>query len=238
LALISRRSSLALIAAITLATPTQAQLTQCAIPERLAEPERESPRAGEAINIRGSHHLLALSWSPQFCRGRRGDPREADQCDGKAGRFGFILHGLWPDLPGRNDPAWCAPAKPISRALIRRHFCMTPSPQLMQHEWAKHGSCMTDKPEKYFQAASLIFAALRFPDMDALSRQRLSVGRFRAEFAALNPGLRPNMIAVHLGGGNWLREVRICLNANLRPQPCLPEDRGAKPGRPMRIWRP
>ncbi len=239
--MISRRSSLALAAlpGLLAAAPVtaHAQARECRVPERLAEPEREQGNAQDIVRLRGTQHLLALSWSPQFCRSRANDPSEATQCDGTAGRFGFILHGLWPDVPGRGDPAWCAPARPVSRALIRRHFCMTPSPQLIQHEWAKHGTCMTDAPEKYFQAASLLFGALRFPEMDALSRRRLSVGQFKVMFASLNPGLRPNMIAVDIAGGNWLSGVKICLDANLRPRVCLGEDRGAKPGRPLRIWR-
>ncbi len=235
--MILRKSSLAITLVLALPTVAHAQARECRVPEHIAEPESESGERPPGSAQRGSQYLLALSWSPQFCREHANDANAASQCDGKAGRFGFIVHGLWPDAPGRNDPAYCAAARPISRALIRRHFCMTPSPRLLQHEWAKHGTCMTDAPEKYFQAASLLFGALRFPDMDALSRQRVSVGRLKALFSATNPGLRPNMIAVDIAAGDWLTGLKICLDEGLRPRACPNEDRGAKPGRPVRIWR-
>lgn len=209
----------------------------CTIPERLPEARRESPPAGEVVNIRPTQNLLALSWSPEFCK-RNGDKAEHRlQCSGEAGKFGFILHGLWPDVAGKRDPAYCRPAKALPKSLIRQHFCMTPSPDLLQHEWAKHGTCATDNPERYFKAASLLYSALKFPDMDYLSRRRVTVSSLTAAFASRNPGLRPNMIAVKMDNQGWLQDVRLCLDANMRPKPCSPEDRGAKPTRFVKIWR-
>lgn len=215
-----------------------AQANQCKVPDRLQTPERADPPPGAVRNVRATQHLFALSWSPQFCRNRGDDPKHRLQCSGDAGRFGFILHGLWPDRPGRDDPAWCAPAKPLSRELVRDHFCMTPSPELLQHEWAKHGSCASNDPARYLKAASLLYKALSFPDMDMLSRRRITIATLTAAFSSANPGLRPDMIAVETDQGNWLKEVRVCLDANLRPRTCASEDRGQRPTRFLRIWNP
>ena len=223
--------------ALMLPLPALAQASQCRIPSRLQTPERENPPPGEIRNLRATQHLLSLSWSPQFCRTRGNDPAERLQCSGEAGTFGFILHGLWPDVAGKADPAWCAPAKPLSSALIEKHFCMTPSPRLLNHEWAKHGTCATSDPDKYFKAASLLYAALKFPDMDRLSRRRITASTLAAAFAGLNPGVGPNMVAVMTDKGGWLKEVRLCLDASLRPRACAPEDRGTKPTRFVKIWR-
>lgn len=224
-------------ALLVLTMPLPAVAQQCAIPDRLPEPQVETPQTPE-INIRPTtHYLLALSWSPQFCRGRGADPSHATQCGGDA-RFGFILHGLWPDAPGRNDPAWCNPARKLPNALVRQHFCMTPSPQLLQHEWAKHGTCMAENPEKYFQAASLLYGAIRYPDMARLARSPINVGAFKSLFAAANPGLRPDTFSVQTGDGGWLREVRLCLARDFKPKSCAPEDRGARANVRLRIYVP
>jgi ribonuclease T2 len=233
-----RRGDLFALALTLTILPVQAwaQANQCRVPERLEEPKAESPRAGDSNTVPATGNLLSLSWSPQYCREHASEPKNRWQCSKEAGQFGFILHGLWPDAPGRADPAWCAPAKPLPRALIRQHFCMTPSPQLLQHEWAKHGTCATDKPEKYFKAASLLYGAIKYPDLEALSFKRLSVGSFSVAFLRANPGLRPGMMSVDISRDGWFEGVRICLDTALRPRLCPREDRGAKPGRPLRIW--
>ncbi len=222
---------------LILPTTAFAQAQQCKVPDALPTPERESPPPGEVVNIRGTQNLLSLSWSPQFCRAAGDRAENRYQCSGEAGKFGFILHGLWPDVAGRRDPAWCGPAKPLPRALIRQHFCMTPSPDLLQHEWAKHGTCATSDPDKYFKAASLLYGALKFPDMDYLSRRRITVATVMGAFASQNPGIAPNMVSVQTTRDGWLQEVRICLDANMRPRRCAPEDRGTKPTRFVKIWR-
>jgi hypothetical protein len=34
---------------------------------------------------------------------------------------------------------------------------MTPSPWLLEHAWAKHGSCMAKTPERYFRVAGVLW---------------------------------------------------------------------------------
>ena len=67
-------------------------------------------------------------------------------------------------------------------------MCATPSAQLIQHEWAKHGTCTGLNPADYFGKSGGLYARLRYPDMNALSRGPLTVGQFTAAFAAANPG--------------------------------------------------
>lgn len=222
------------ILALGFASPSFAQ--QCTIPPDLPAPEIVLPKANEINGSKISGFLLALSWSPQFCRGKENDPKQTYQCGGAP--FGFILHGLWPDGSQRNDPAWCGPGKRMSSALVRQNFCMTPSPQLQQHEWAKHGTCMAETPEKYFQVASLLYRAIKYPDMAKLAAAPGNVGIFKSRFVAVNPGLRPDMISVQTAEGGWLREIRLCLAKDLRPQSCPKEDRGARPNLRLRIYQP
>jgi ribonuclease T2 len=211
-----------------------AQGSSCHIPDRLDLSGARSP-AGEkphVVPIRG--FVLALSWSPQFCRSHADD----SQCDSATGRFGFIVHGLWPQGMGRDHPEWC-PAVPLPESVVRAQFCATPSPRLIAHEWARHGACASRNPADYFQASRTLFAAIRFPDMTALSRRPIDVGGFKRLIAAGNRAIAPShLIVLTDRQGDWLREVYVCLARNLRPEPCpRGGGSGAPDGTPLRIWR-
>jgi ribonuclease T2 len=208
----------------------------CVIPKNLPRPQTESPPAGEGRKAVVTGNILALSWSPQFCRAHDGDARYASQC-GVKGQFGFILHGLWPDGDGRDDPAWCAPAKLLSPDTIIRNFCMMPSVKLQQHEWAKHGTCAAQDPDRYFKAASILYGAMKWPDMNRLSYKRPSVAEFVQAFVAANPGLPSNAVRVDTTRGGWLGGVKICLNIDYRPRACARDMNGAPPKSRLKIWR-
>src|SRR3546814_17248962 len=100
------------------------------------------------------------------------------------GRFGFILHGLWPDAAGRRDPRWCRPVPLPDPATIRANLCVTPSADLLAHVWAKHGSCRFSDAPRYFRAASVMFDVVRFPDMARMSRRTPTAGGIRRAFVA------------------------------------------------------
>lgn len=182
------------------------------------------------------NYTLALSWSPEFCRMRKDSPRHKTQCSGDNGSFGFILHGLWPDAAG-GYPQWCAPAKALPPVVIQRNFCAMPSTRLMASEWAKHGTCMTQRPETYFRVSKIMFDAVRFPDMDRLSRRPLNAAAFREAFAAVNEGLKPDMIRLKINQRGWLEEVRVCLAKNFRPRNCPRQLRGIRDDAAVKIWR-
>ncbi len=184
-------------------------------------------------------YTLALSWSPQHCR-ERGDERSF-QCS-RANRFGFVVHGLWPDGRGAVWPQYCRPAAPLPEAVIRRNLCMTPSVDLLQHEWARHGTCMASDPARYFDRARGLFDALRFPDMAALSRREgLTVAAFRRAFADANrhiPGVTERSVRVRLTDGGWIEELWLCLDTRLAYAPCRAgQSPGNRPADRMRIWR-
>lgn len=213
-----------------------AQAQSCVVPDRIPDLRAEQGAPGDVRKVPVQGYLLSLSWSPQYCRDKRSSATDAGQC-GKEARFGFVLHGLWPEGVGQNDPAWCGEAKPLDSGLIKQHFCMTPSAQLLQHEWAKHGTCMADKPEKYFRAASILYRAVRFPDMNALSRQGVTGAAFAAAFAKANPGLTPAMLSITTTPGNWLKEVRICMDTAFKPRICPRGEPYVAPKKRLNIWR-
>ncbi|MFM9936488.1 MAG: ribonuclease T2 [Novosphingobium sp.] len=212
----------------------QAQALQCRVPPQVeapAPPAPDGPR--RALLIRG--YTLALSWSPEFCRGHQRDGRSALQCSGQMGRFGFILHGLWPEAEPGRWPQWCSD-KPISAETLRRNLCMTPSLILLTHEWAKHGSCMARSPEGYFKAGAALFGSLRFPDMTDLSRRpNLTAGDLRTALRKATPFLPASAIRVSANDRGWLQEVHICYGKEFLPAPCA--NRGVKDGDALKIER-
>lgn len=229
-------ASLAILAAAS-ASAAHAQALQCAIPDRLPRPRPELPTDKEPQRILpiGSY-TLAISWSPQHCAGRI-DADDAFQCSGRDGRFGFVLHGLWPDGVGKTWPQYCRAAPLLPDATIRRNLCMTPSVQLLQHEWAKHGTCMTRKPDDYFAKARSLYTKIAFPDMRALTRRKtLTAGALASAIATANPGLRADMMRITTERkGGWLSEVWMCLDKRFTPVRCPAHQGGVTPRTQIRI---
>ena len=224
--------------------PATAQAWQCKAPANLSRPTIETPSPGEIRRTPIAGYVLALSWSREFCRGREKDPAMELQCSGRIGDFGFVLHGLWPEASGPDFPQYCRKAGQLSRKVVADNICMTPSVQLLQHEWAKHGTCMSRKPQTYFGAAKLLFEAIEFPDMDRLSRQgskegetTLNAAGLADAFAAANEGLPANAIKVKTNRKFWLEEMKICLDKKFKPKACPSFVKGAPDKAEVKVWR-
>jgi len=231
-----------LIAALAtvLAAPAHAQALSCEVPAVIPKPRPVGPDANDPVRqIPVGGYTLALTWTPQFCREHSGD--RSFQCD-RSARFGFTLHGLWPDGRNRAWPQYCRPATIIPEPVLRENLCMVPSVDLMQHEWAKHGTCMASDPARYFARARPLYQSLRFPDMNALSRQPdLTVDGFARAFAAANrhiPGLSTDAVRVRVTRDLWLSEVWLCLDQDLAFARCGRNQGGgfARAYR-LKIWR-
>ncbi|MEJ8630319.1 ribonuclease T [Sphingomonas sp. I4] len=225
---------LALLAVPQLAS---AQTLQCSAPSSVPRIRPDLPSASQPTRVLPiGGYTLAITWSPQYCRDPKGDSRF--QC-GSANRFGFTLHGLWPDGMDKDWPQYCRPTAILPQAVVRRHICATPSAQLMQHEWAKHGTCMAGySPARYFQQSNALYYRLRYPDMAALSRQGdLTAGDLAKAFAAANRGMSADMMRVTATREGWLDEIWICLNKAFRPARCPAHQGGLSPNAPLKIWR-
>ncbi|MCI4588505.1 ribonuclease T2 [Sphingobium sp. BYY-5] len=230
--LIASAFALMLIAAPGVAL---AQSAQCRLPAQIERPKIEGPTAKEPKRVLpiGSY-TLAISWSPQYCS--TGPEQASLQCSGRSGKFGFTLHGLWPDGYGKEWPQYCRAADLVPREVIRQNLCNTPSVQLIQHEWSKHGTCMATKPELYFNLSRAFYQSLRYPDMAALARRKtLTVGQFADAFARANKGLKAEMMRVTTTRGNWLSEVWLCMDRALEFTRCPGHQGGAPDSAYLRI---
>jgi ribonuclease T2 len=224
--------------ALLLPAAAFSQAYQCSIPSRVERPRPDLPTASQPQRLLpiGSY-TLAITWAPQYCHEHARDVSSTIEC-GSGNRFGFTLHGLWPDGVGRDWPQYCRAAALLPAPVVRAHLCATPSAQLLQHEWAKHGTCMAGSdPAAYFRRSTRLYRKLRYPDMDALSRGPLTAGHFAERFAAANPGVSADSVRVTANRQGWLDEVWLCLDKAFRYERCRAGSGGLPASAALKIWR-
>lgn len=234
-----RSNSGAALAAAALALAAEgahAQAYQCRPPAGVPRLVPERPDAAR-LQMPIAGYTLALSWAPEFCRTRAGDPAHGLECSGAMGRFGFVLHGLWPQ-GARASPQWCRRVPPPAPALVRQQLCRTPSVALIGREWAKHGSCMAREPATYFKIADILFDSVRYPAMERLSRQpAVTAGALRQALAEVNRGRPAESFGLRLSRSGWLQEVVVCMDRKFLPRRCPAWQTGPRDAAPIRIWR-
>ena len=221
------------LTAVCLPQLAQAQAFQCRLPQSVRVPEvrSEAPR-----RLPVSGYTLALSWAPEFCRFRESQTRHARQCSGRGGRFGFVVHGLWPDS-GRSWPQWCG-GPDLRAADLRKNLCISPDAALIARQWAKHGTCMTQRPATYLKVTRILYNGLQWPDFVRISREdNLTAGTIRTRLADANPGWFAEAVGVRLNERGWLQELRLCYDARFMPQACDRRRFGAADDEAAKIWR-
>lgn len=165
------------------------------------------------------YYLLTLSWSPQFCSGHSSDP----QCSGPR-KFGFVVHGMWPQFKNGSWPESCSAAPGLSNP--DSMLDIMPSPHLIAHEWQKHGTCSGLDAKSYFGLTRQAFGSIHVPDRFQNPRDyvTVSVADLRRAFRDSNRALADDDFSV-VCSGRQLSEVRICLDKQLRPTACRGRDR-------------
>ncbi len=197
----------------------------CAVPAGIVPAPVTPPEASRIVPV--EHLVLALLWWPQDCR-----RPDADAAGCRAG-FGLRVHGLWPDGAGTTYPQFCRAPTALDPVEVRRNWCLTPSPALLQHEWAKHGTCHWPDAAGYFAEMRRVAATLTLPDLDR--PPVTSAGAVRDAMVAANPGLPRASLFVATDRNQWLTEVRVCLDLADRPEACA-TGTGAPDRVPLRVW--
>lgn len=178
------------------------------------QPAKQARGGGAEAPGNFDYYALVLSWSPTHCETPEGKDDET-QC-GRGRRYGFILHGLWPQYD-RGFPENCpTQTRPyVPKPLIDDMMDIMPSKRLIIHEYRKHGTCSGLTPEGYFNTARRLFAGLRIPDQfrNPAAAQFLGPSDVVDAFVEANPKLGRNMMAVACRGpGDRFREVRVCFS--------------------------
>lgn len=186
-------------------------------------PPRKSARGPTAgANADFDYYVLVLSWSPTHCASERGRGAD-DEVQCRSGRaYGFVLHGLWPQYE-RGYPKDCTSNEPreVEGDVLDRVMKISPSEELVQHEWVKHGTCSGLSQRDYFAAAERAFASISTPD--AYNRPGRAItttpNEVRDAFLAANQALASNALAATCSR-NDLAELWICLDKTLAPRKC------------------
>jgi ribonuclease T2 len=168
------------------------------------------------------YYLLSLSWSPEYCSDPQHSNRDPGQC--AAGRrFAFVTHGLWPNNNRAPHPNSCGPTSAVPGDLKKQMLEFMPSPVLIQHEWDKHGTCSGLNQQDYFSRIRAAFRKVIIPEPYRQPQQDLRVpaGQLRQEFQRANAAFPPESMRLDCGG-QYLREVRICLDKELNARNCPP----------------
>jgi ribonuclease T2 len=165
------------------------------------------------------YYLLSLSWAPDFCAGPGGNKDPLECAPGR--RLGFVVHGLWPQSNMGRPPENCGSVAPVSAAIVSIMLNYMPGQSLIQHEWTTHGSCVGVSADQYFASVRQARDSVHIPAQLTSPTQTLSesAAQIEDQFAAANPGFPKSAFRATCVNGK-LQEARVCLDKNLKPQPC------------------
>jgi ribonuclease T2 len=141
-----------------------------------------------ADNTPGSfdYYLFNLSWAPAFCSANAGRA-SSTECD-PARHLGFIVHGLWPQNDNGSYPQNCSSASPVSQSIVQHMLLIMPDRSLIQHEWARHGTCSALSTQDYFSQIETAFRKVQIPAdyRNARSAVNASPAEIEQKFAQAN----------------------------------------------------
>jgi ribonuclease T2 len=171
------------------------------------------------------YYVLSLSWSPSFCETASGRARD-QQCGPRP--YSFVVHGLWPQYE-RGFPEACeVPAPRLNRGIVEQMLDLMPARGLVYHEWDAHGTCSGLGARDYFDLVRKARAAVTVPPAYQDTQQPLIVTPAEVvdAFVQANAGLAAEDVAIDCDRTR-LREVRICLNRDLKFRACNATSRRA-----------
>lgn len=184
-------------------------------------------RASDAQEVRSEpgqydYYLLNLSWAPEFCSTLHTLTPAEQAAHGSTectAPHGFVLHGLWPQNFDGSYPGTCAtrpgPAHP------EQNLDMTPDLSLLNHEWAKHGTCTTLTPDAYFATARRAYTSVKIPEpfQHVTATQMLAPDTILGMFYASNPTFPQGSFALSCGH-NQLTAIEACFSREGQPMAC------------------
>lgn len=166
------------------------------------------------------YYVLALSWSPNWCRAE-GRARGSEQCAEGAG-FGWVLHDLWPQYEDGGWPEYCDVAfRNPSRSDTAAEAGLFGSGGSAWHQWNKHGRCTGLSAADYYRLSRRAYDGVERPEIfRQLTRDvRLPASVVEEAFLEANPALSSDMITVTCRDGA-IAEARLCLTRDLEPRAC------------------
>lgn len=175
------------------------------------------------------YFLLTLSWAPEFCASNP-NGRSSAECDPNK-HMGLVVHGLWPQYDNGKWPESCASTPPVASSIVNHMMPIMPGKQLIQHEWAKHGTCSGLSVQDYFGAVEKLYNRLQVPDdfKKPADSAQTKAADIEEKFAAANNA--PKTAFRVSCPQNEFSAVEVCLSKDLKYQACpstLKECRASK----------
>jgi ribonuclease T2 len=163
-------------------------------------------------------YVLSLLWAPSLCNGAVDRGQTALACTNA--KEGFIVEGLWPQYT-IGYPEFCQKAPKLDRKVVSSMLDLMPDPDLVLHEWERHGVCAALSPDDYFGKIRVARDEVRIPNQYLHPRKAISVAPadIRRAFLESNPELSENAIGIYCDKGA-LSSVKICLDSNLKFRGC------------------
>ena len=196
---------------------------------------RKHSKSGQQRGASFDYYLLSLSWAPNYCASHPSD--SSSEC--QAGNHtAFVLHGLWPssdDDPMK--PLNCQPARPVAGDIVQHMLEYFPDKGLIQHEWAKHGTCSGLSSAQYFGKVEQAFKAVQVPDRykNLNHSEQISVKDLEHDFAQAN-NAPPSAFRVSCHAGQ-LVALEACLDKDFHYQAC-PASARECPGSQVKLAPP
>ncbi len=164
------------------------------------------------------YYLLALSWAPEYCA-THSQNASSSECDPHR-HYGLVVHGMWPQNDDGSYPQHCAPAQPVSNAIVQQMLPIIPARGLIQHEWETHGTCSGLSTKDYFDSIEKVFRGLQVPAAYQKVDKTLSVSpqEIEQQFADANHA-PAGAFRIHCSNGELI-EVQACFSKDLAYRDC------------------
>src|SRR5271157_353605 len=175
------------------------------------------------------YFLLTLSWAPEFCA-TNPNGRTSAEC-APSHHMGLVVHGLWPQYNNGKWPQDCATTPPVSSSTVDHMMPIMPGSSLIQHEWAKHGTCSGLSTQDYFAAIEKLYTGLQVPDdfKKPSESAQTAPSNIEKEFASANSA-PPEAFRVSCPQ-NEFSAVEVCLSKDLKYQACPTTVKECKAGK-------
>ena len=199
-----------------------ALLALCAVLASPAQTPAVAPgTAGNVSNVSNvsnvpgqfDYYLLDMPWGAAFCSSIKD---VSTRCQPQPG---FVVHGLWPQNNNGTWPQFCSQTPPP--ADLSSNLDITPDLNLLQHEWAKHGTCSGLGGDAFFAAEHTAFRQIATPMalIESTANRTFTPLYLLNMFYVTNPGFPPGSFSLSCAQGHVLA-VEACFSKSLQPIAC------------------
>jgi ribonuclease T2 len=127
---------------------------------------------------------------------------------------------LWPQNDNGSWPQDCSSAQPVSQEIVREMLPVMPARGLIQHEWAKHGTCSGLSVQDYFGEIIHLYKEIKAPPeyQNPNAEFQVSPSNIEQKFAAANAAPQ-NAFRISCRAGEFVA-LEVCYDKEFRYRDC------------------